>query len=161
MTTWILVADACGARVFQTTDCGRTLSFLRRFAHAESRAMEAKLASDRQGSARSSDHLGASTVQPHTARKEIEAINFASLLADHLGVSSQRKQFASLVLVAPPHFLGLLREALSPATSRLVLASVAKDLVYMNTESIREKLAAAVWPVRSTSPEINQERSIL
>jgi protein required for attachment to host cells len=155
MTTWILVADACGARVFQTTDSGRTLNFFKRFAHAESRAMEAQLASDRQGSARSSDHLGASTMHPHTARKEIEAINFARLLADHLRASSQRQQFASLVLVAPPHFLGLLREALSPATSRLVLASLAKELVYMNAESIREHLAAAVWPVRSATPQIN------
>ena len=149
--TWILVADACGARVFETADSGRILHFLRRFTHVESHAMEAQLASDKRGSAGSSEHRGASTMEPHIARKEIEADNFAHHLADHLRISSLRRQFESLVLVAPPHFLGLIRAALTSAICGLVIASVPKELVYMNTQFIRQELATAVWPSRSVA----------
>src|SRR6266480_1530165 len=74
MNTWILVADACGARLFMTFDNGRSLHLLERFSHAQSRAMEAELVSERSGSGRSSAHSMPSIKQPRTAHKELEAV---------------------------------------------------------------------------------------
>ena len=148
MKTWILVADACEARLFETFDAGRTLHLLNRFAHADSRAMEAELTTDRPGSTHSGAHRGISTMEPHTAYKEAQAIEFAALLAEHLNLASREALFKALVLVAPPHFLGLIRKAINPATARLVTASMAKDLINLSDEIIREHLAAAVWPGR-------------
>jgi protein required for attachment to host cells len=148
MNTWILVADACGARLFMTFDNGRSLHLLERFSHAQSRAMEADLVSERSGSARSSTHSMPSTKQPHSSHKELEAVEFAKVLDDYLVDAAQQHKFASLVLVAPPHFLGLLRAELSPALTRMTSATLAQDLIYMDESTIREHLAKAVWPAR-------------
>jgi len=148
MNTWILVADACGARLFVTFDSGRSLHLLKRFSHARSRDMEADLVSDRLGSGRSSTHAMPSTKQPHTTHKELEAIEFATVLNDYLLHAAQLHKFESLVLVAPRHFLGLLRAELDPTLARMISATIAKDLIYMDESTIREHVVKAVWPAR-------------
>jgi protein required for attachment to host cells len=148
MNAWILVADACGARLFMTFDNGRFLHLLERFSHAQSRAMEAELVTDRAGSGQSSTHSMPSTKQPHAAHKELEAVEFARVLNDYLLDAAQHNKFDSLVLVMPPHFLGLLRAELSPAVRQLVTATVGKDLTYMDEATIKEHVVKAVWPAR-------------
>jgi len=148
MNTWILVADAWGARIFMTFDSGRALQLLQRFSHAQSRAMEADLVSERPGSGRSSTHAMPFSKEPHKNHKELEAVEFAGVLNDYLLDAAQKQQFASLVLVAPPHFLGILRAELDPALTRMISASVPKDLIYMDELTIREHVAKAVWPAR-------------
>src|SRR6266704_4662714 len=101
MNTWIMVADARGARLFLSFDNGKSLHVLERFSHAQSRAMEAELVSDRSGSGRSSTHSMPSAKQPHTEHKELEAIQFARVLSDYLVDAAQQNKFESLVLVAP------------------------------------------------------------
>ncbi len=148
MNTWILVADACGARLFMTYDNGKSLHLLERFSHAQSRAMEAELVTERSGSGRSSAHSMPSIKQPRTAHKELEAVEFATVLNDYLLDAAQQQKFESLVLVAPPHFLGLLRAELNPALARMISATVTKDLIYMDDATIREHLAKDVWSAR-------------
>jgi len=148
MNTWVLVADSWGARLFMTFDSGKSLQLLKRFSHAQSRAMEADLVSERPGSGRSSTHAMPSTKQPHRPHKELEAVGFANVLNDYLLNAVQKHQFASLVLVAPPHFLGILRSELDPALTRIISATVAKDLIYMDDATIREHVGKAVWPAR-------------
>jgi protein required for attachment to host cells len=149
MNTWILVADACGARLLLTFDNGKTLHLLDRFSHAQSCAMEAELVTDRAGSGRSSTHSMPSTKQPHAAHKELEAVEFARVLNDYLLDAAQHNKFDSLVLVMPPHFLGLLRAELSETLSRMITATLIKDLTYMDETTIKEHLVKAVWPARA------------
>jgi len=146
MTTWILVADACAARLFLTLNNCKSLHLIKRFSHTQSRAREAELVTDRAGSGRSSGHWAPFSKQPHIAHKELEAIEFARDLNDFLRDAVEHKKFQSLVLVAPPHFLGLLRAELSPAVARAISGVIGKDLLYMDKARIWEHLIA-VWPV--------------
>jgi len=150
MNAWILVADACGARLFMTFDNGRFLHLLERFSHTQSRAMEAQLVSERPGSGGSSTHAMPSVKEPHVSHKELEAIQFARVLDEYLAHALAQNKFNSLVLVAPPHFLGLLRAELNPAVAQKISATVAKDLIYMDEATIREHLVRAVWPARES-----------
>jgi len=155
MTTWILVADACGARLFMTFDNGKSLHLLERFSHAQSRAMEAQLVSDRPGSGRSSAHAMPATKEPHLAHKELEAIEFARVLDDYLREAAEQKKFNSLILVAPPHFLGLLRDQLSPGVARTVSGSVGKDLVYMDRQAICQHVVKVLGPAGTERDDRN------
>ena len=148
MNTWILVADACGGRLFMTFDNGKSLHMLERFSHAQSRAMEADLVSERAGSGRSSTHSMPSTKQPHSSHKELEAVEFARALNDYLDDAAQLHKFEALILVAPPHFLGLLRAQLTPVLARMISATLAQDLIYMDETIIREHVAKVAWPAR-------------
>jgi protein required for attachment to host cells len=93
-------------------------------------------------------HSMPSSKQPHRTHKELEAVEFATVLNDYLVDAVQQQKFESLVLVAPPHFLGLLRAELSPALAHKISATVAKELIYMDESIIREHVVQAVWPAR-------------
>ncbi|HEV8378548.1 MAG TPA: host attachment protein, partial [Tepidisphaeraceae bacterium] len=86
--------------------------------------------------------------EPRTTHKELQAIEFARVLDDYLRHAAQQEKFDSLVLVAPPHFLGLLRAELNPALASLISTTVPKDLLYMDQATIRQHLTKDVWPAR-------------
>ncbi len=124
--TWILVASRTGARILDAE--GGELSLVETIAHEEGRLHNRDIDSDRQGRAfsRTTDarHALSTSEPPH----EHIAVSFARTLADKLRHGRLAERFGRLVLVAEPHFLGLLREALDETTARLVIASVTKDL---------------------------------
>ena len=49
-------------------------------------------------------------------------------------------QFQKLVLMAPPAFLGMLREQLGGEVRKLVVEEIAKDLVTHSIGEVRDKL---------------------
>ena len=124
--SWILIANRTGARLIDRQ--GPNLSLLETIAHDTGRARDRDLNSDRHGETfnrvGSSRHALATSEAPH----EHDARLFAHALADRLRTERLNHRFERLVLVAEPHFLGLLREALDKATERAVIATVAKDL---------------------------------
>lgn len=67
---------------------------------------------------------------------------FAKRLADRLDHGRTQGDFDQLMLVAPPAFLGLLRESLNDQTLKLVSQSVDKNLVQAGEQSIRDNLFA-------------------
>jgi protein required for attachment to host cells len=91
---------------------------------------------DRMGPARHS-------IEPHTTVEDKVAERFAAVLADVLEEGRIAHQYASLVLIAPPRFLGQLREALTPQVRHGVVADVAKDLCGATPEAIRAAVARA------------------
>ncbi len=125
---WLLVADAARARIFVGTSPTANLTEAQDFVSPESRIRESDHLSDRPGRSvhGAGQALHISTTQ--TRKKELVAEKFARALADFLGHAKKGQQFEQLSIVAPPTFLGLLRDQLSIATSRCVLEEVAKDL---------------------------------
>lgn len=51
-----------------------------------------------------------------------------------------QQAYARLVLVAPPHFLGLLRKGLSHTLSKLVVASADKDYLHISQAEMQLRL---------------------
>lgn len=115
--TWIVVADGAGARVFEER---------RRLAPLTERADLTLVASEdrhraprhaatvvsRSGSGR---HASA-TVDPAAKAEQ----RFITRLAALLDAAALANSFQHLVLIAPPHALGVLRGALDPATGRRI-----------------------------------------
>jgi len=88
------------------------------------------LTSDRSGNGKStfssirSGHALTGNKSPH----EHAAERFATKMGDYLETGRQQSKFDQLVLVAEPHFLGMLKSAMNPATVRMVTDCVHKDL---------------------------------
>ncbi len=85
-------------------------------------------------------------LEPHTWPKEVSAERFAELLAHYLDEALGTNAFDALVLAAPPHFLGILHEALAKQIAKRVKATVDKDLVMLDSAEIRDRLIDAVFP---------------
>lgn len=145
---WILVSDASRARIYFVEAPHRPMVQRAEFEHAESRAMEKDLVSDRPGRMPQSTSSGAhpghgsrSGMEPGTTAKEVEHERFARTLTAELNTQFSRNAFARLVVVANPEFLGLLRDSLSDPLKKALAASVNKDYTRLELRELEEQLA--------------------
>lgn len=139
-TTWVLVAESSRAKIFEATGPRGALVELESLSHSAARQHEQDITSDLPG--RSFDSLGGQRhrMDAPTSPKRHEAETFSRELAKRLDAAFSAGEFARLVLVAPPAFLGLLREHLSTALAEQIVAEVAKNLVLREAADIRAHL---------------------
>ncbi|HEX7670523.1 MAG TPA: host attachment protein [Polyangiaceae bacterium] len=124
MATWVLVANRTGARIFVRG--GRKLGVVGQFDNPSGRRTDEDIEAGQPQ--RTFDRHGRGH-DPRSSPHEHAAEAFARDLAAELRSGRTERHVDRIVLVAEPHFLGLLRHELDEATSRLVASSVAKDLV--------------------------------
>jgi protein required for attachment to host cells len=140
-TVWILVCDSARARFFETSDEASPWRLLETLSHDASRAKTAELASDQQGT-RSSE--GASVhhnaLAPASSPKENEKASFAQSLVSRLDRGMRAHRFLRWVLVAPPHFVGLVKAELTLELEKHLLATVDKDLAGLETAELVARL---------------------
>ena len=65
---------------------------------------------------------------------------FAKRLGDYLDKARTEHRYASLVLVAPPKFLGALRKELTKEVEKLVADAIPKGLSWLNAREIERYL---------------------
>ena len=143
---WILVCDAGRARLFQMEQADR-LQLLEELEHPASRARIRDLMADANGRKpngqpghRNNHRPGAA---PDTDAKEVEAMKFAQELAERLDKGRVEHRFDRLVLVAPPHFLGLLKATLDNQVQKLLAHTVDKDLTSIQARELPQRLSLA------------------
>ena len=140
MTTYIVVADAARARIF--TRDALNLKEKESLVHAEGRLHEGDLITDNAGAdvheSRSSSSRSSS--EGGTALKHENEL-FAKEVTQCLYNARVNNSMEKLILVAPPKFLGLLREKLDAPTQKLVTHTLAKDLSKASLEDIQEAVS--------------------
>jgi len=138
---WILVSNASRARLFATPSKLKPWVLVQEFEHPESRVKGQDIMADKPGRVRQS--FGAGTrpaMEPTTPPKEVEAEHFAQELAGAIEGGHGRNEFARLVLVAPPQFLGMLRKCLSAAASKRIVATIDKDYTQLHERDLPERV---------------------
>jgi protein required for attachment to host cells len=143
-TTWLCVAHRGGARVIESSGRGAALKTLFTLDHPEGRLREQDLETDAPGTAFESASPGQRAMQRQQQATEHVAETFAKNISDLLERGRQTGSYDQLVLVAPPRFLGRLRDALSPGVQATVVASVDKDLPDTKPEAIRQLIAETI-----------------
>ena len=147
MTHWILISDASAARVFSLAGRNKPLQLVKEFANAEGRKLTQDLVSDEPGRISKGGTPGMkSAMDPRTTAHEGAAETFARQLADFLKHHSSNGELATISLVAPANFLGLLRSALSKETDHLVRSSLAKDLVHVPAKDLMPHIEPLLVP---------------
>lgn len=141
-TTWILVCDASRARLLAEPAGARHLTEIEAFEHAESRARVRDLMADANGRKPGGGWGHRPGVEPDTDPKEVEAQKFARRLADVLQKGLDDHAYEALILVAPPHFLGLMRECVSAQVAKRVGHSIGKDVAMETPREIEARLRA-------------------
>jgi protein required for attachment to host cells len=139
--TWVLVANASEAHLYTTERLGEEMSILQEFSHPESRAKGTTLASDRPGNNHSRGSNMGSMGDP-VDPKEFEAKRFASELAKEMDKGRTAQAFRRLVLVAVPHFQGLLKSHLNEHTRAVVSNCINKNFTAFNSRELPERLKA-------------------
>lgn len=139
--TWVVTADSTSANVFEILKIGGEFRTISELKHAESQMKGSDLASDRPGRAFDSAGTGRHAMGTPVDLKAHEADVFAREVCEFIDSARVKNRFERLVVVAPPDFLGRLRQNISPAANKLVTESLAKNLVGCGGEEIRARLA--------------------
>jgi protein required for attachment to host cells len=152
MRLWIMIADAGRARVFATSGRRAALRELEAYVHVKSRVRAGDLGADRPGRVRSrAGDRAVAAIPSHTDLKEIETDRFASELAETLRRSRAREEFDFLAIVAPPRFLGRLRDRLDDQTRHRLVACVRKDLTRAAAQDLLHHLSSVFQAATSAS----------
>jgi protein required for attachment to host cells len=154
---WILICDASHAH-FYREDAGRTqFTHLETLEHGDSRAHVRDLTADAQGrkpngtpggmgSSMGGDggtghtYMGRPGASQENDAKEVEAQKFARELAGRLERGLNDNAYEGLVLIAPPHFLGLMKSTVSTQVSKHIEETIDKDLSTLDGPRREERL---------------------
>jgi protein required for attachment to host cells len=143
--TWIVVADGARGRVFAYShrtkefDSALGQDFVGSRLHVRDRV------TDRGGQTFESHGEGGHSKAKAQDAKEHRQEELAREIAGALTSGRNDKSYDELVLVAPPAFLGLLRQQLDAPTLQLVVASHDKDLSKLKEHELA-KLAPDLVP---------------
>ncbi len=130
MTTWVVVAHRGGARLL-SQDGDERFRIIETLDNPAGRARQSSPGrpSPSQRAARPSEPKDA-------------ALAFAHELAMQLQRGRTDKRYDELILIAAPRFLGILRDALDPATAALVRGTLDKDYGHLGDRELVERLEA-------------------
>ncbi len=141
---WVVVADAGYARVFETQSRGQPWTLIEDHDVRRARRTAKGIMADAPGRVHRGHGSGNTALQPQTDPTEVEAQLAARNLAGELGHARTQHAFRALIVVASPHFLGLLRHAIDKDTARLVVHEEAKDLTGLSQHELTDRLAALI-----------------
>jgi protein required for attachment to host cells len=140
--TWVLIADATRARVFENTGKGTGLTIVHDMTLDAELLPSHELGTDRPG--RSFDSVGSgrhAMESPSDLHRE-QKRQFARRIAEAIEEQLVTKSFDRLVLVAPPVTMGDLRAALPDKVKTVVAAEVVADLTRTPASELPGHLAA-------------------
>lgn len=157
--TWILVADGSGAQIYTQTTEKRSMPFdgnLKQHRREKVSVEELVSVPDMEFTAESIEEY---ETGPNRLGRVFESANSAHHMAeprltiqdeikqhllrnvaDRLNRALTEQSFDRLVLVAPPKMLGALRELLTPAVTKCVIAELPKDLMHDNCKALLQHL---------------------
>lgn len=139
MTTYIVVADAARARVF-TRDALQLVE-QDSLVHSASRLHEGDLVTGHGADVHESTANTVRTSGSENTAHDHEEQVFAKEVAERLYRARTDNSMEKLILVAPPRFLGRLRDKLDGPTAKLVIHSLTKDLTKASLEEIQEAVS--------------------
>lgn len=141
-STWIIVAESARARIFTVSGIGGKFQEVADLSHPESRLHDRELSSDLPGRTFDSRGDGRHAMEQATDPKEQEAQAFATEITQQIDRGQREGNFDSLVLVAPPKFLGRLRSKLSKSARNALIGELDKNLVETDTKTIERHVSA-------------------
>lgn len=138
--TWVVAAESSRARIFSLENRIAPLRAVDDLSNPVARTHERDLISDRPGRSFDSGGEGRHSMEPQVDPKHHEAVAFAKRINERLEQGRTKGDFEELILIAPPEFLGILRQNLNGNTVKHVTKTIAKHLVQKDETEIREYL---------------------
>src|SRR5262245_35687589 len=147
--TWLLVADASHAKVFESAGARKVVHELDEMELVVDLPKSHELLADRPG--RTFDSVGGgrhameNPTDPHRQLKR----NFAKKVVAELRRAMLAHKFDRLFLIAPPAFLGDLRDELPKDLKDKVAGEIASDLTNMPQQQLHARLQEILTGERS------------
>lgn len=136
--TCIVACSAADARLWRSNSRFGEWDFVTSMSDTSAGKREAAFSSDRPGRAFDSVGAGRHSMAPSATGQHHEMTLFAKTVANYLDKSIANGEFAHIVLIGAPKFLGCLRAELSDVTRRAVVHEAARNLGDMDASAIKK-----------------------
>ena len=137
--TWTVADDSSRARILSAQNRVQPPTDIEALAHPEGRMKSQDLTTDRPGRTNDSSGDGRHGMEPPDLHHHHQEV-FAKEIVDYLEKGRNSGKFARLALVAPPAFLGVLRQKMNGHLGKLVSHTVQKNLLEQDNETIRAQV---------------------
>lgn len=138
---WVLAADNSRARIFETTRRNTLEKEIKSMHHPESRQSSQDIVTDRPGrTAHPSSGEQRKAYMPTTDPKKHEIQQFAKEVGGKINKAAIEKKYEKIYILAPPSFLGMLRNELDSNTREKISGEIDKNVTQLKMEEIREYL---------------------
>lgn len=138
---WVVVADGARALILENVGDKLYPDLRTKEVYKQDDPKSSELGTDRPGRAFNSVGTQRSAME-ETDWHDQEEQRFLARLAERLDKAVQGGETKSLVLVAPPRALGVLRQKLSQHVRNALRAEIEKDYVKMSVDEIAKHIAA-------------------
>lgn len=131
--TWIVIASASEAFIYSLDQEAHSkgkikIDLITNLSHPQSRKKDEELITDRSGHYFSNTGtIGPGSYKTPTDPKKHEADLFAKEIAKELENARIANRFSHLVLIAAPHFYGLLKKHINKNVSNMISMNIEKD----------------------------------
>lgn len=137
---WILSAESSRAKFYEADLKLEEIREFRALLHEESRMHESDITSDLPGRMSSGQSGTRHTFEDHTPVKEQEKTEFARQIAEVLDEGRKAGSYDKLAIIAPPDFLGVLRQQLNPQVAKRVIHEANKNVTRGSEAELRKAL---------------------
>ena len=138
---WVVVCDCAKALILENAGDAVSLNLKTKEVHAQADEKTSEQGTDAPG--RSINSVGARrSAMEQTDYHEQAEQRFLADLSKRLDAAVMGGEAKSLVLVAPPRALGVIRQTSTPNLRKAVRAEIDKDFVKMPVHEIERHLAA-------------------
>lgn len=135
-TLWVVAANKGFAKIYEVKGCGKEIKEIHHIDNPEGHIRGALNLSDRPGRAFDRQGVGRHALTDrdiHAREQEV----FIDQISDFLKLGKENKEFDELALVAPPAFLGELKQQIPAQIKKCVVREVGKDLPEHLSEQTR------------------------
>jgi protein required for attachment to host cells len=159
-TTWVIAADSNRARIFELSAGGDKLNEIEDMFNPEGRQQLGEQVSDAEGNfaqggpSRGMGSTGpgvmgaaiggargqGSTGEPQETVREHDINMFSKQLVRYLDQARNEHRFDKLRVIAPPKFLGLIRQNMSKEVQKMVEAEIPKEITGLETRNVEQYL---------------------
>lgn len=152
MKTWIVVVNRSEAKIFEsdTRKNNGTVRFVEKVENPRGRMAAKDINADKPGVLMTLMGYGTRLVKSQSPTDRVSQV-FAKELTDHLEGALRKQNFDSMILIAPPQFLGKMRTYISKDLRGHITREISKDLGPSVTAA---ELQRRLWPPQEARFEL-------
>lgn len=141
---WIVLANAYNAAIYSASERNLEFGLIKKLLHTESKLKEKDLISDKPGHYIKGHNTIRGSYAETTDHKLLETENFAKEICKELENGRTHNAYKGLIIVAEPHFYGLLKKAANSHIGNKIKYHVAKDYTHYSEQELKLELEASL-----------------
>src|SRR5579862_2916652 len=126
-------------RIYHYNKHPAQLTLLKEINHPENKLKSGDLTSDRPGHYQG-NKSSRGAYSPSMKAKDVEIENFSREIAKELNQERNKNEYDELIVIAPPHMIGLLNQHINKHVANLVINKIEKNLLHLSEHELLEFL---------------------